>query len=74
MSAIGISAPRGKEFAVSAYADYRHDTMVFARQQSQMLRAMDWDDRVKPMLSYSDLILRGGSAVLLAIAALVIFV
>jgi hypothetical protein len=46
MSAIGLS--RGKGFKMSAHADYSHDHLVFARQQSHALRALDWEDRVPP--------------------------
>jgi hypothetical protein len=54
MSAIGMS--RGKGLAISAYADYSHDHLVFARQQSHQMRAMDWDKRVKPLKSWSALL------------------
>jgi len=70
MSAIGMSAPRGKGFAISAYADVRHEQLFFERQQSLALRSMEWEDRIKPMASWSALIMRGlgvavfGSAVL----------
>ena len=65
MSAIGL--PKGKGFSISAYADYRHDTLVFARMQSQQLRDMEWEGRLKPLLSWSALL--GRSAVLLGLAA-----
>ncbi|HXR94700.1 MAG TPA: hypothetical protein VN718_02410 [Rhizomicrobium sp.] len=64
MSAIGL--PKGKGFSISAYADYRHDTLVFARMQSQQLRDMEWEGRLKPLLSWSALL--GRSAVLVALA------
>lgn len=70
MSAIGMSAPRGKGFAISAYADVRHEQRFFERQQSLALRSMEWEGRIKPMTSWSALIMRGlgvavfGSAVL----------
>jgi hypothetical protein len=54
MSAIGMS--RGKGLAISAYADYSHDHMVFTRQQSQAMRAMAWESRVKPLKSWSALL------------------
>ena len=65
MSAIGL--PKGKGFSISAYADYRHDTLVFARMQSQQLRDMEWEGRLKPLLSWSALL--GRSAVLLGLVA-----
>ena len=61
MSAIGMPALRGK-FAPSIYADYRHDHMVFERQQSHALRSLEWEDRVQPLLPWSTLILRGAGA------------
>jgi hypothetical protein len=54
MSAIGL--PPGKGFRMSAYADYGHDHLVFARQQSHALRALDWEDRVPPLKSWSALL------------------
>jgi hypothetical protein len=59
MSAIGISAPCGKGFAVSAYADIRHEHLVFERQQSLALREREWEDRIQPLLPWSALIMRG---------------
>jgi hypothetical protein len=74
MSAIGISPPRGKNFAISAYADVRHEQLFFERQQSLALRNMEWEDRIRPMTPWSGLILRGlGLAVLVsAILAMLI--
>lgn len=54
MSAIGLS--NSKEFVISAYADYRHDKLVFARMQSQQLRDLEWEGRLKPLESWSSLI------------------
>ena len=54
MSAIGM--PDGKNFALSAYADYRRDAMMFARQQSPALRELEWEDRVRPLKSWSSLL------------------
>ena len=74
MSAIGMSAPRGKKFVLSAYADYRHDHMVFARQQSLAMREMDWEGRVEPMLPWSALIIRGVGVAVLAAASLAMLI
>jgi hypothetical protein len=71
MSAIGI-LPR-RDFVMSAYADYRHDHLMFERQQSQALRELDWEGRLKPMASWSALALRGAATLLLA-GALVVMV
>lgn len=59
MSAIGIPAPRGKGFAISAYADVRHEHLFFERQQSLAMRNMEWENRVEPMTPWSTLIMRG---------------
>jgi hypothetical protein len=74
MSAIGISAPRGKGFAVSAYADVRHEHLVFERQQSLMLREREWEDRIQPLLPWSALIMRGLGVAIFAAAILVILI
>ena len=68
MSAIGL--PHGKDFVISAYADYRHDTLVFARMQSQALRELEWEDRLKPLTSWSVLLGRFAIAACLAGAVL----
>ena len=71
MSAIGLyAAPRGKGFAISAYADIRHEQMFFERQQSLALRGMEWEGRIRPMASWSTLILRGLGVVVVASAIL----
>ena len=66
MSAIGMPAPRGKGFAISAYADVRHAHLCFERQQSLMLRNMEWENRVEPLLPWSTLNMRGVGLVALA--------
>ena len=70
MSAIGLSRHPGKNFAISAYADTRHEHLVFERQQSYALRSMEWEGRVVPLTSWSTLILRGAGVVVLASAIL----
>jgi hypothetical protein len=59
---------------MSAYADYRHDHMVFARQQSLTMREMDWEGRVEPLLPWSTLIMRGVGVVIFASAFLAILI
>jgi hypothetical protein len=54
MFAIGMS--RGKGMANSACADYGHDYMVLARQQSCAMQAVPWENRVKPLKSWSALL------------------
>ena len=74
MSAIGLSAPRGKGFAISAYADVRHEQLFFERQQSLSLRNMEWEGRIRPMTSWSALIMRGLGMAVLASAILAVLV
>ncbi|HXS07235.1 MAG TPA: hypothetical protein VN723_10625 [Rhizomicrobium sp.] len=54
MSAIGL--PNGKDFVLSAYADYRRDAMMFARQQSPAMRELEWESRVRPLKSWASLL------------------
>ena len=54
MSAIGLS--QGKGFRMSAYTAYGHDHLVFARQQSSAVKALDWENRVPPLKSWSSLL------------------
>jgi hypothetical protein len=68
MSAIGLS--NGKNFVISGYADYRHDKLVFARMQSQQLRDLEWEGRLKPLQSWSSLLAR--SAVVTVLAGLIL--
>jgi len=72
MSAIAISDPHGKGFAVSAHADIRHDHLVFERQQSLALREREWEDRVQPLLPWSALIMRGLGVTIFTAAILAI--
>jgi len=72
MSAIGMSAARGKGLAISAYAEIRHEQLFFERQQSLALRGMEWEGRIKPMTSWSALILRGLGVAVLASAILAV--
>jgi hypothetical protein len=74
MSAIGLSAPRGKGFAISAYADVRHEQLFFERQQSLSLRNMEWEGRIRPMTSWSALIMRGLGVAVLACTILAVMV
>ena len=74
MSAIGLSASRGKGFAISAYADVRHEQLFFERQQSLSLRNMEWEGRIRPMTSWSALIMRGLGVAVLACAILAVLI
>jgi len=69
-----MSAPRGKGFAISAYADVRHEQLFFERQQSLTLRNMEWEDRVEPLLPWSTLIVRGLGVVIFVAAFLAILI
>ena len=75
MSALGISASNtAKTFAISAYADVRHEQLVFERQQSLAMRNLEWEDRLQPPLPWSALILRFLGLGALACAAVAIFI
>jgi hypothetical protein len=74
MSAFGLSALRGKGFAVSAYADVRHEQLCFERQQSLAMRNMEWEGRVRPLLPWSTLIMRVLGGAVLASAFLAILI
>ena len=73
MSAFGVSAPRGKGFAISAYANVGQ-SLRFERQQSLALRNMEWEDRARPLLPWSTLIMRGAGVVIFASAFLAILI
>jgi hypothetical protein len=70
MSAIGFSAPRARDFHVSACADWRQDQLVFARQQSLALRQMAWESRIKPLRSWSSLVTSWAGVAVLAVGLL----
>jgi hypothetical protein len=74
MSAIGLSALRGKGFAISAYADVGREQLCFERQQSLAMRDMEWEGRVRPLLSWSTLIMRvlGGAVLVSTFLAILI--
>lgn len=74
MPAIGLPALRGKYFAVSAQADIRHDQLVFERQQSLVLREREWEDRIRPLLPWSVLIMRGVGTTIFVAAILAILI
>ena len=74
MSAIGMSALRGKGFAISAYADIRHEQLFFERQQSLALKGMEWEGRIRPMTSWSGLLLRGMGVAALASVILAVLI
>ncbi len=70
MSAIGLSDPsayKRRPLLISAHADYRPQDFFFPRTQSLSLRDAEWESRIKPMHSWSEIILYG--AVLVAAAA-----
>ena len=74
MSAIGYSAPRRRDFHVSAAADWRHEQLVFARQQSLATRQMPWENRAKPLRSWGSLVATWASAAVLALTMLAVLV
>ena len=50
------------------------NSWFFERQQSLALRNMEWEDRIKPMMSWSALIMRGLGVAVLASAILAILI
>lgn len=40
----------------SAHADYRHEDYVFARTQSRRTSALEWEERVPPLHSWSQVL------------------
>lgn len=74
MSAIGMSAPRGKGLALSAYADVGHGHLCFERQQSLTMRNLEWEGRVRPITPWSTLIMRGVGVAIFACAILAILI
>ena len=75
MSALGISADNtARTFAISAYADVRHEHLCFERQQSLAMRELEWEDRIQPPLPWSALILRGLGGAIFAAAVLAILI
>jgi hypothetical protein len=69
MSAIGM--PRSRNYVMSA-SGYNHSHLVFERQQSLEMREMEWEDRVKPLTSWSVLLIRSAGAFVLLAAMAVI--
>ena len=67
MSAIGMPGPQ-RPFVISA-CGYEHSQLFFERQQSLELRRRAWEGRLKPLTSWSTLILRGAGAAALFLAA-----
>jgi len=46
----------GQTIIASAHADYRHEDYVFARTQSRKTSALEWEDRVPPLHSWSQVL------------------
>lgn len=75
MSALGISAGNTtKTFAISAYADIRHEQLVFERQQSLAMRNLEWEGRIEPLVPWSTLLLRLLGAGIIACGVVAIFI
>jgi hypothetical protein len=68
MSAIGIHHSKG--FVIGAHADFRRDDFYFPRMQSQNFREARWESRIRPMLSWSEIILYGVGGLLIVIVAI----
>lgn len=56
MSAIGFSQDfASKTRIISAHADYRRSDFIFPRAQSNAMRDLPWDNRLKPMRSWAEI-------------------
>jgi hypothetical protein len=62
--------PQGKGCAISACADVPHEQFFFERQRSLALRSLEWEGLIRPMMSWSALILRGPGVAVVASAIL----
>ena len=59
MSAIGITGSARRPMLISAHAEYRPQDFYFARTQSPALRLAEWEGRLKPLHSWSEIALYG---------------
>lgn len=46
----------GHPVTLSAHAEYRREDYVFARTQSRRSRELEWDSRLAPLQSWSDMV------------------
>jgi len=70
---MGMPGPH-RAFVISA-TGYEHSQLFFERQQSLELRRKQWEGRLKPLTSWSTLILRGvgATAILAAAGAMLLY-
>ena len=77
MSAIGFSDKESifnaKASLIGAHADFQFNDYFFLRTQSPSFRNAEWETRIKPMHSWSELIVYG-AGIVLAILAMGVFV
>lgn len=79
MSAIGISnvraypalPRRSPPRIICAHADHRRSDFIFPRTQSLTMRAAPWDNRIRPMRSWSQIATYGAILTLAALTVLV---
>ena len=71
MSAIGLSG-RGTAniHVIGSRADFRHEHFRFARTQSRALSDVKWESRIKPLHSWSEILLYVAGGVVLTVALL----
>ena len=55
MSAAGIFPFATRARVIGAHADYNRADFLFLRTQSLTLRDLPWEDRLKPMKSWSEI-------------------
>jgi hypothetical protein len=72
MSAIGYSRPEhatgNNATVIGAHADFRPQDFRFLRQQSRLFAETEWESRIQPMRSWSEIALYGAGAFVLVAA------
>ena len=71
MSAIGLTGGSASSFrAIGSRADFRHEHFHFARTQSRALREVKWEARIKPLHSWSEILLYVAGGIVVTVALL----
>jgi len=71
MSAIGLSGGSASGFrAIGSRADFRPEHFRFARTQSRALRDIKWESRIKPLHSWSEILLYVAGGIVVTVALL----
>jgi hypothetical protein len=64
MPAIGLRP------AIASRPDYRREDCAFQHTQSPALKALEWESRIKPLRSWSDLLMQAGGFLVLALVTM----